>query len=269
MPHHSTYSIWNVLRILICAFAVIYLVGPIVVVVIISFSAAPFLMFPPPGYSLRWYDKLFGDPVWRDALFTSIRIMIPTALLATAAGTAAAYGFARARFRGSTALSALMLTPIVVPVIITAAGMFGVFQDFNLYGTWTGLILAHTVLAMPYVFVTVSAGLRVIDPVLEAAAMTLGAPPRVAFFRVVLPLIKPAIQSGLLFALVVSFDEVIVSLFISTPRIRPVSVQMWSDVLGQVDPTIAAVATLLLAFSTLVVVVEYLVRKGRPVTPGA
>lgn len=253
-------SAWSVARWVVCALAAVYLIAPLVIVLVISFSAAPFLTFPPPGFSMRWYDNLFGNPAWFDSLVTSVKVMVPSALFATLLGTAAAYGLNGSRIPGAAMITGVILAPIVVPVIITAAGMFAVFRRFGLYGTLEGLVVAHTVLTIPYVFVNVAAALKTVDPRLEAAAATLGAPPFTAFRRIVLPLIAPAVLSGFLFAMVVSFDELVVSLFISTPLVRPVTVQMWANVRGDVDPTIAAIATLLFAFSLLALLIEALIR---------
>jgi len=239
---------WGVAaRRIVCGLTVCYLVGPLIIVVILSFSAAQFLTFPPPAFSFHLYRNLLHDPRWGDSFLTSVTIMIPTALAATLAATAAAYGTIRLPTRIATLVSGLILAPIIVPVIITAAAIYGLFQRLQLNGTLAGLILAHIVITLPYVFITVTAALKAIDPRLEAAARTLGAPLHTAFRRVVLPLIMPAVLSGFLFAMVVSFDELVVSLFISTPEVRPLTVQMWSDVMGDVDPTIAAISSLLLA----------------------
>ena len=252
---------WARLRLLVCVLTVIYLVAPLFIVLTISFSSAPFLTFPPPGLSLQWYENLFGNPAWLGSLITSVKILVPSALVATATGTAAAYGLARGEFRGKELLASFILSPLVVPTIIIAVGMFGVFRSIGLYGTLAGLILAHIVLTIPYSMVTVSGALSVVDRRLEDAAATLGAPPWSSFRRVTLPLILPAVLSGLLFSMVVSFDELIVSLFISTPVVRPVTVQMWSDLRGAVDPTISAIAALLFSFSLLALFAEFIARR--------
>lgn len=252
---------WAWIRGVICTLTAVYLLMPMVVVVIISFSSAPYLTFPPPGLSLQWYENMFADPAWMRTLGTSIKILIPTALLATSLGTAAAYGLARTRMPGSTMIMGFLMAPIVVPVIITAAGIYGVFRGFGLSGTLTGLIIAHTVLTIPFVVATVSASLKVLDPQLEDSAKTLGAPPFTCFRRITLPLILPSVLSGMLFAMVISFDELIVSLFISSPTVRPVTVQMWSDIRGDVDPTISAVAMLLFLFSLTALLLDHLVRR--------
>jgi len=212
---------------------------------------------------LRADRSLFSTPVWVDSLSTSVIIMVPSALIATAVGTAAAIGLARSRFPGASVISVLVMAPLVVPVIVTAAAMLAVFRQWGLQGTVLGLVLAHSALAIPYVVFTVLSALKLVDDQLEKAAMTLGATPWVAFWRVTFPLILPAVLSGLLFAMVVSFDEIVVSIFLSSPTVRPVSVQMWSDIRGDVDPTIAAIGTLILAFSVGALLLEILLPRQR------
>jgi len=252
--------LWTVVRITVCVLIVVYLIAPMIIVLIISFSSAPFLTFPPPGVSLQWYRKLFGDTEWLSSLATSVQIMLPAGVFATALGTGAALGIARGRFPGAAIVNSLLMAPVVVPVIITAAALFGVFGGLGLNGTLGGLILAHTVLTIPYVVATVLASLRVLDWQLENAALTLGATYWSAFWRVVFPLILPAVLSGLLFAMIISFDELVVSLFISSPTLRPVTVKMWSDILGDVNPTISAIGSVLFLFSLIVLLAESLLR---------
>jgi putative spermidine/putrescine transport system permease protein len=256
-------AVWRTLRITCCALTVVFLVAPMAIVVVISFSSAQFLTFPPPGLSLQWYRKLFGDPEWASTLITSVEIVIPTGLLATACGTAAALALARARMPGRSVLTGILMAPLVVPIIVIAAAMFSVFSDWGLNGSLLGFVIAHTVITIPYVISIVMAALSTVSEQYENAALTLGATHWVAFRRILFPLIAPSVLSGLLFAMVVSFDELVVSLFISTPTFRPVTVQMWSDVMGDVDPTIAAIGSLLFVFSLVVLLVESLVSKGR------
>ncbi len=254
-------SPWNLLRGVICALVVVYMIVPLAIILIISFSAAQFLSFPPPGFSLQWYDKFFTDPAWLRALNISVQVMIPTAILSTLAGTAAALALSRSTLPGTAFIQGILMAPLVVPVIITAAAIFGVFRIWGLYGTVPGLVLAHTVLTIPYVLSTVVTALGLVDRRLEDAAENLGARPFTIFRRITLPLIMPAVLSGLLFAMVISFDELVVTLFISTPTVRPVTVQMWSNIRGSVDPTIAAIATLLFLFSLLALLLEGLARR--------
>jgi putative spermidine/putrescine transport system permease protein len=258
---------WRALRGAVCVAVALYLLAPLAIVVAISFSGAAFLQFPPPSLSLRWYDNLFTDPAWGDALLVSLKMLVPTACLATLIGTAAAYALVRGRLPGARAIGALLMLPIVVPSIITAAGLFGIYRGLGLNGTLTGLVLAHVVLTTPYVVATVSSGLRTLDARLEDAAATLGAPPLTAFRRVTLPLLAPAVLSGFLFSAVACFDEFIVSLFVSTARVRPVSVQMWSNIRGDVDPTIAAIASLSFGFAVVALALDALLRRRSRLAP--
>jgi putative spermidine/putrescine transport system permease protein len=256
---------WRAVRATLCVLVAIFLLAPLVVVVIISFSSAPFLQFPPPGLSLRWYAVLFSTPAWTNALLVSFEMLVPSSLLATAMGTAAAYALVRGRIPGATFITACLMLPLIVPGMITAAALFGIYRGMGLNGTLTGLIIGHTVLNLPYVVATVSSALRVQDARLEQAASTLGAPPWATFRRITLPLVMPAVLSSLLVAMILSFDELIVSLFVSSARVRPVAVQMWSNLMGDFDPTIAAIASVCFLFALLVLVVDLALRAGRTV----
>ena len=259
-------SFWLNLNIFICVLISIFLIAPMIIVVIISFSSAQFLTFPPPGISLQWYNKLFGLPVWTESLNTSLKIMIASSILATFMGTSAAFALARYEFPGKSLIMALIMAPLIVPMIIIAAALLGAYRSWELLGTYTGLILAHAAVSTPYVVFTVLGSLRMVDSRLDDAALTLGATRFVAFRRVTLPLILPAVLSGMLFSMVLSFDELIISIFVSSPLVRPVAVQMWSDVRGDTDPTIAAIGTLLLAFSLVILLLEAAVRRMRRVS---
>jgi putative spermidine/putrescine transport system permease protein len=254
---------WRIVRATLCLLVAVFLLAPLAVVVIISFSSAPFLQFPPPGLSLRWYDQLFSTPAWINALVVSVEMMVPSSILATLMGTAAAYALVRGRVPGARLIAACLMLPIVVPGMITAAALFGVYRGLSLNGTLTGLVIGHTVLNLPYVLATVSSALRVQDSRLEQAASTLGAPPWATFRRITLPLILPAVLSSLLVAMILSFDELIVSLFVSSARVRPVAVQMWSNLMGDFDPTIAAIATVCFLFAFLVLLADLALRAGR------
>jgi putative spermidine/putrescine transport system permease protein len=254
---------WRHARAAVCALVAVYLLAPLAVVVTVAFSAGQFLRFPPPGFSLQWFANLFADPDWTASLAVSLAVTAPAALLATAIGTAAAYALLRFRLPGASLLGGALMLPLVVPSIITAAALYAAYRPLGLNGTVAGLIAAHTVLVLPYVLATVGAALRTIDRRFEDAAATMGAPPFTAFRRVTLPLLAPAVLSALLFAAVVSFDELIVSLFISTARTRPVAVQMWSNVRGDFDPTVAAVATLAFGLALLALAADLLLRRRR------
>ena len=255
---------WRMVRGGACLLVAALLLAPLAVVVIVSFSSAPFLQFPPPGLSWRWYQALASDPAWLDSIIVSLQVLAGAATLATGMGTAAAYALAQGQIPGAGVIRGLLMAPIVVPGILVAAGLFGVFRGLGLNGTLTGLVIGHTVLTLPYVVATVGAALQGLDPRLEGAAATLGAPPWTAFRRVTLPLLLPGVLSGLLFAMVVSFDELIVSLFVSTARVRPVPVQMWSNLRGDFDPTVAAIASVCFLVALAALGLDALLRRPGP-----
>lgn len=241
----------------------LFLIAPTLVVIPLSFSSASYLSFPPPGWSTRWYESFFASPDWIDAAMRSLQVAIIVTLLATSLGTLAAVALTRRRMRGSTVANVLLMTPMIVPVIIYAIGAYAVFIKLQLIGTLTGLIMAHTVLALPFVVINVAAPLRTLDRNHERAARSLGASQPTAFRTVVLPQIGPGIMAGALFSFLTSFDEIVVALFITTPETKTLPVQMWSSIRLELDPTIAAAATMLIVATTLVLALTTLLqRKG-------
>ena len=252
----SSAIFWRWLAYAVCIAVSIYLIAPMAIVVLLSFSSSALLTFPPPGFSLRWYQNLVDSPAWRDSFAVSVQVMLMTSVLATAIGTMAALALSGRRTAWLAAARGLLLAPLIVPHIVSGAAMYLLLDGWGWVGTLQALVVAHTVLAVPFVVVSVSAALETCDRRLAQAALTLGATPFQAFRRITLPLIRPGILSGFLFAAVLSFDELIVSLFLSTPRTRTVTVQMWNNVFADIDPAITAIATLLLAVSMLLLAVN-------------
>ena len=246
------------------ALTVFFLMAPTLVVVPMSFTASNALTFPPEGFSTRWYEKMVTDPQWSTGFVNSAQVAFLTAILATALGTLAALGTVRGRFPGRSAVNALILSPLIVPVIIIAIGMFSVFVRWKIAGSVVGLVLAHTALAMPFVVVNVATSLRTMDRNLELAAQSLGAGPVRTFRRITLPLILPGVLAGGLFAFITSWDEVVVSIFLTSARFRTLPAEMWEQVRQVVDPTVAAVSTTLLAVTTTVLVLAFVVRRQAP-----
>jgi putative spermidine/putrescine transport system permease protein len=238
----------------------VWLIAPILIVIPISFNGEASFNFPPDSWSTRWYENLFTDPEWSDSLWHSFEIALLVVLLSTVLGTACALGLDRANFRGKGVVRALILSPMIIPVVIVAVGVYAVFLPWQLIGNRLGFVLAHTVLAVPFVVVSVSTSLRGFDRRLEQAAASLGASPVTTFFKVTLPLILPGVFAGAVLAFITSFDEVVVALFLSTPQLRTVPVQMF-DTLQNVDPTIAAASTLVLTATTFVVLLAVLFNK--------
>jgi putative spermidine/putrescine transport system permease protein len=251
-----------VLRI-ITGIVLVYLVAPIFVIVPLSFTSGQLLVFPLPGWSLQWYREFFTNPSWTSALGNSVLIGIATMCLATVLGTAAALGLHGSRSRFKALIFGLLVTPLAVPVVIVAVALYYYFAAVGLVGTYLGLILAHTVLALPFVIVTVSATLQSFDPNLVRAALSLGSSPTRAFRTVTLPIIAPGVIAGALFAFVTSFDEVVVALFLASPQQRTLPRQIFSGVSENITPAITAAAVILLVVSiVLMAVVELLRQRG-------
>ena len=239
------------------------LVAPMAVVVPLSFTAGSLLIFPLPGLSTQWYAEFFTHPQWVNSLRNSFLIALPTTLLSTAVGTLAAIGLSRLRSRLVPLVVGFLVTPLVVPVIIFAVAAFYFYAWLDLVGTYAGIVIAHSILSIPFVVVTVSATLQGYDPTLGRAAAASGANPRQTFFYVTLPLIFPGVMSGALFAFVTSFDELIVTIFLAAPEQRTLPRQLWSGVQETINPTITAAAVILMMVSMLLMFwVEYLRRRS-------
>ena len=249
-----------------------FLIAPLIVIVPLSFNAEPYFTFTskmlslnPEGFSLRWYRDIVENPQWGEAIVNSLIIAIASTALATVLGTLAAVGLARSNMPFRDFFMAVLISPLVVPIVIAAAGMYFFYSSVGLAQTHLGIILAHTTLGVPFVVITMTATLSGFDRNLIKAASSLGADPITAFFRVTLPLVAPGMISGALFAFAASFDEVVTVLFLGGPEQRTIPRQMWSGIREQLSPTILAVATLLIIFSSLLLfAVEMLRRRNVP-----
>lgn len=299
-PHASLVErIWHYTYLLICALIFLFLISPILIILPLSFNAEPYftftekmLSFDPAGYSLRWYDRLltFGmanpdavrdaswwQDVWANAQWVraaknSVIIGVSSTVLATVLGTIAALGLSRPEMPFRRLIMALLISPMVVPLIITATGLFFFYSKVGLAHTYLGIIMAHATLGIPFVIITVTATLVSFDHSLTRAAANLGASPVTVFRKVTLPLILPGVISGGLFAFVTSFDEVVVVLFVADFDQQTIPRQMWNGIREQISPAILAVATILVVFSiALLTTLELLRRRAeklRGVTPG-
>lgn len=238
---------------LTCLLIAVWLVAPTLVVIPMSFADKKSLAFPPTGFSLQWYENFFTNPQWFGSLVTSAKVALMVAVVATVIGTMAAIGIERMKSRTGGLIRAVLITPMIVPGVVLAVGVYAVYLDTQLVGTWMGYVLAHTLLAIPFVVIAVGANLAVFDARLEVAAASLGASRLKTFFTITLPLILPGILSGALFAFVTSFDEVIVSLFITSPQLKTLPVQIFSSMTRDADPTVAAVGSLIFMTTSLVI----------------
>ena len=273
---HGWEKAWHYALRVIGAAVLFFLVFPILVIIPLSFNASPFFVFTdemlaldPAGYSLQWYEDFFTDRNWQDAVKNSAIISVSATLLATFLGTLAALGLSRPHLPFRRAIMAALISPMIVPLIISAAAMFFFYSDINLQGTYPGVILAHTALATPFVVITVTATLSGFDHSLIRAAQSLGARPWTVFFRIIVPLILPGVVSGALFAFITSFDEVVVILFVGAYEQHTIPWQMFSGIRERVSPTILAVATLLVLLSILLLTtMEYLRRRSERLRTG-
>lgn len=229
--------------------ALFLLVLPTLIVIPMSFTPTRVLSFPPQGFSLRWYEAYFLAPDWQDATKISLLAAILTSLVATALGTLTAYALTCARVPYARLIRLLTAAPMIVPAILLAIGCFYVFAQLGLNKTLAGLVIAHTMLALPLVVITVSAGLQNFDLRQEMVARSLGAPRWKAFVTVTLPQIRLSIMSAALFAFVVSLDEAVISLFVGGGDAPTLPRRMFTALRDEIEPTIAAVSTCLILIS--------------------
>ncbi len=290
---------WHYSYLVICALIFVFLIAPILVVIPLSFNVEPYftftqkmLTFDPEGYSLRWYDSLltvgmqapeaergsawmadmWENAVWVKAAKNSVIIGFWATILATVLGTLAALGLSRPEMPYRRVVMAILISPMIVPIIIIATGMFFFYSSpcgliglncGRLTSTYTGVVMAHAMLGIPFVIITVTATLSGFDQSLIRASSSLGANPRTTFFKVIMPLILPGIISGGLFAFVTSFDEVVAVLFLAGPDQQTIPRQMWNGIREAISPAILAVATILVVISiALLATVELLRRRS-------
>jgi len=250
-----------------CGLVFLFLAAPVVIVIPLAFSSADFLRFPPPSYSLRWFENFFSRRDWMEAAVNSLKIGVLTAGLATVLGTAAAYGLVRGRSKRKEALYAFFISPMIVPNIVFALALYYLFSKLRMVGNMWSLVLGHTVLALPPVIIVLSASLQSVDYALEQAALIHGARRFRAFREVTLPLILPGVITAALFAFLVSFDDLLIALFLSGSRAVTLPKRMWDGVRLEIDPTVAAVALLVMLLPTVILLATALVRtraNGRP-----
>ena len=273
---------------MICGLIFLFLILPILVVLPLSFNVEPYFSFTPgmlaldpEAFSLRWYKDIlrngmaapdaplnlawfadtWNNAQWMRAIRNSFFIGICATLLSTALGTLAAIGLSRSEMPYRRLIMSILISPMIVPLVITAAGMFFFYSKIHLSQTYIGVIMAHAVLGTPFVIITVTATLVGFDKSLVRASNSLGAGPIQTFFKIQMPLIIPGVISGGLFAFITSFDEVVAVLFLASPEQRTIPRQMWSGIREQISPTILAVATLLVLLSIILLTVIELLRR--------
>ncbi|HKL45123.1 MAG TPA: ABC transporter permease [Roseovarius sp.] len=247
----------------VCALVIVFLVAPTLLVVPMSFSDSRYLQFPPESWSLRWYDAYLGSLEWRRATVVSLQVAGLTMVVATITGTLAAYGLHVSRVKAGKYVSVLLTLPMIIPVILLAVGIFLTFAPVGLNSTILGLVLAHSILAIPLVLITVTAGMRNFDINQEMVARSMGASRPWAFLTVTLPQIRNSVLSAALLAFIISLDEVVIALLIAGGDKATLTRRMFLALRDEIDPTIAAISTLLIGLSIVLLALSQFLQSKR------
>jgi putative spermidine/putrescine transport system permease protein len=237
---------WRVALCVVAGLAVIFLLAPLCLLVALSFDSSQWLQFPPPGWTLQWYQEVFADPDWLSSFLTSLELGIVVTLASVLLGLLAGFAIARGDFPGRETLRGFFLTPMIMPSIVLGIALYAAFLRLHLAGTLLGFVLAHLVLALPFSIVAITSALEQTDKSLEDAAMLCGATLWEARIRVILPAIGHGIFSAAIFSFLTSWDEVVVAIFMSSPGLQTLPVRMLGDVRQNLSPDIAVVSSLLL-----------------------
>ncbi|WP_027144610.1 ABC transporter permease [Mesorhizobium sp. WSM3626] len=238
-----------------------FLLLPVVFIVLLSFGSSRWLAFPPPGWTLKWYEQLLADPTWIDAALTSAKIAAMAAILAVIIGLFASFGLIRGEFRGRQILRGLLLTPMVLPVVVFAIAVYAFFLRIGLAGTTIGFVISHTVLALPFAIIPITAALEGFDKSIEDAAIVCGASPLQARLRITLPSIRIGIFSAAIFSFLASWDEVVVAIFMASPTLQTLPVKIWGSLRADLSPVVAAASSLLVCLTLCLMIVTALFRR--------
>lgn len=245
-----------------CTAAVlVFLLIPLVFIVALSFGSSQWLIFPPQSWTLRWYEELFGNPAWLESMLTSAEIAAIVTAFSVGLGLLSSFALVRGTFPGRNALRALFLTPMVLPVVVFAVALYGFFLRIGLNGTLAGFVIAHTIIALPFSIIAISTALEGFDKSIEDAAILCGANPWEAKLRVTLPGIRLGLFSAAIFSFLVSWDEVVVAIFMASPRLQTLPVKIWGSLRQDLSPVIASASTLLIVITIVLMAIIALVRR--------
>jgi putative spermidine/putrescine transport system permease protein len=252
----KTSALYTTLLYLFGGSVLLFLIAPILLVLPLAFSDAAYFYFPIDTYSLRWFRDFFSNPVWLQAIYNSVLIATLSTLIATLLGTLAAVGLNHHNLPGRRFIMAVLVSPMIVPVIVLAVGSYFFFSKLGIANSLLGIVLVHAVIGIPFVVLTATAALSAFDMKLIQAARSLGASPWAAFRHVMLPAVWPGVASGAVFAFATSFDEVVIVLFLGGPEQITLSRQMWTSLREHLSPTIlsAAFVSILVVTSMLLLV---------------
>ncbi|MGN6307518.1 MAG: ABC transporter permease [Mesorhizobium sp.] len=255
--------LWTVGFRMLCIFILLFLMIPLLIIVPLSFSPDKFFSFPPTSFSFKWYASIFNSERWVRAGLNSLFISVCATIIATCLGTLAGAGLARYRSKTSNLVLAFLLLPMLVPIVITGVGIFFLDAYLGIAGTYTSIIFAQALVGLPFVVITITATLQRFDHNLIRAALSLGASPTWAFFSILIPIIAPGILAGALFAFAVSFDEIVITLFLVSPGKETIPVQIFSGIRDSINPEITAIASLLLLVSVVMMALAGVLLRDR------
>lgn len=249
------------LLLLITVLVMLFLILPVVFILALSFGSSQWLAFPPPGWTLRWYREFFEDPRWLAAIWTSTKIGVLVMISSTLLALLTSFALVRGRFRGREVLRAAFLTPMILPVVVVAVALYAFFLRIGLNGTLLGFVIAHTVLALPFAIIPISAALAQFDKSVEDAAILCGASPWEARLRITLPSIRHGLFAAMVFSFLVSWDEVVVAIFMASPTLQTMPVRIWGSLRQDLSPVIAAASSLLILLTLALMVLAAFLRK--------
>lgn len=254
---------WRWVLGLICLAMTLFLLLPILFIIALSFGDSRWLIFPPSGWTTKWYAELFADPRWIASALTSAKIGVIVMILSVVLGLLASLALVRGTFRGRAVLRAFFLTPMILPVVIVAIALYALFLRMGINGTLTGFVIAHLIVALPFSIIPISSALEGFDTSIEEAAILCGASPWEARFRVTLPAIKHGLFSAAIFSFLISWDEVVLAIFMASPTLQTLPVKIWTTLRQDLTPVVAAASALLVLLTLLLMIAAALFRKGK------
>lgn len=254
---------WRWFLVSIGFLVVLFLLLPIVFIAALSFGDSQWLIFPPPGWTLHWYEQLFSDSTWIEALLNSAKVAVIVTALSVTLGLLASLALTRGKFIGRNALKTFCMTPMVLPVVVLAVALYAFFLRLGLNGTMIGFVIGHLIIALPFSIITISNSLDSFDISMEEAAQICGASPLQVKLRVTLPSIRLGLFAAAIFSFLVSWDEVVLSIFLASPTLRTLPVLIWSTLRQDLSPVIAAASTLLIGITIVLMLLVSLVKKGK------
>ncbi|MER0042150.1 ABC transporter permease [Pseudomonas sp. MGal98] len=243
------------------ALIAVFLLLPILFIVLLSFGSSQWLVFPPPGWTFKWYGQFFSNAQWMDSALVSLKVAMLTTLCALAIGLPSAFALVRGKFPGRELLYALFTLPMIVPLVIIAVAVYALFLKLGYTGTLFAFVVSHVIVALPFTIISIINSLKLFDQSIEDAAVICGATRLQAIVKVTFPAIRPGLVSGGLFAFLVSWDEVVLSVMMASPGLQTLPVKMWTTLRQDLTPVIAVASTLLIALSLLVMIIAAIARR--------